>query len=263
TYAVTPEPLTLPTDEAALALGEKWADTLCTNCHREDYGGQELIDDESIGLYIASPNLTSGKGGIGESYTDADWVLALRHGIRPDGTPLLAMPSNAFYYMSDEDLGALIAYLETVPPVDNTLHESYLTPTSYILTSLGVFHTFIAAEVIEHDVRPPTPLPGVTEEYGLYLVRVGDCANCHGEKLAGGESPVPGSPPSPNLTPGGAIAFWSDEEFITTMRTGDTPYGRQLDSEFMPWKEYQNLSDEDLQAILLYLQSLPELETKN
>ncbi len=45
------------------------------------------------------------------------------------------------------------------------------------------------------------------------------------------------------------------------MRTGMTPYGRQLDPEFMPWKEYNNLSDEELSAILVYLQSLPALET--
>jgi mono/diheme cytochrome c family protein len=261
TYHIQPAPVSLPDDEASLAIGEKWADTLCTNCHREDYGGQTLIDDESIGLYIASPNITPGNGGIGANYTNESWVLALRHGIRPDGTPLLGMPSNAFYYMSDEDLGALIAYLKTVPPIDNHLDESYLTPVSYLLTSLGVFKTFIPAEVIQHDKRPPSPIPGLTAEYGLYLVRVGDCANCHGDALSGGQSPVPGSPPGPNLTPGGAVAFWSEEEFITTMRTGETPYGGQLDADYMPWNEYQNLSDDELSAILLYLQSLPSLET--
>jgi hypothetical protein len=78
--------------------------------------------------------------------------------------------------------------------------------------------------------------------------------------LSGGESPVPGSPPGPNLTPGGTVAFWTAEEFITAMRTGATPYGRQLDPDFMPWKEYTNLSDDELSAILLFLQSLPALE---
>lgn len=259
-YDIQPAAITLPTDQASLAVGEKWADTLCSNCHRQDYGGQALIDEESIGIYIASPNLTSGKGGIGAVYTTEDWVGALRHGIRPDGTPLLGMPSNAFYYMSDEDLGALIAYLKTVPPVDNVLDESFLTPASYILSSLGFFGNFISAESIPHDIRPPMPEPGVTAEYGLYLVRVGDCSNCHGAALSGGQGPVPDSPPGPNLTPGGTLAGWTPEEFISTIRTGVTPYGRELNPDYMPWNEYQNLSDDELTAILLYLQSLPALE---
>ena len=261
TYSIQPESISLPEDEAALAAGQKWADTLCTNCHGQDYSGLALIDDEDIGLYIAGPNLTPGQGGIGAAYTDADWVLALRHGIRPDGTPLLGMPSNAFYYMSDEDLGATIAYLKTLPPVDNQLTESYLTPISYLLTSVGVFKTFIPAEIIEHDTRPDMPKPGRTAAYGQYLVRITDCANCHGSALSGGQSPVPGSPPSPNLTPGGALAFYSEAEFITAMRTGQTPYGYKLDDAYMPWNEYQNLSDDELAAILIYLQSLPNLET--
>jgi hypothetical protein len=32
------------------------------------------------------------------------------------------MPARVFYNLSDEDLGALIAYLKTLPPVDNELH---------------------------------------------------------------------------------------------------------------------------------------------
>jgi hypothetical protein len=43
------------------------------------------------------------------------------------------------------------------------------------------------------------------------------------------------------------------------MRTGKTPSGYQLNPELMPWKEYAGLTDDELQATWLYLQSLPEL----
>ena len=63
----------------------------------------------------------------------------------------------------------------------------------------------------------------------------------------------------PNLTTGGEVAFWSEEEFIATMRTGVTPGGHQL-NEYMPWKYFGQMTDDELKAVWLYLQSLPALE---
>jgi hypothetical protein len=64
---------------------------------------------------------------------------------------------------------------------------------------------------------------------------------------------------SPNLTPGGELGFWSEEDFFNAIRTGVTPSGHQLDPEFMAWPSYSKFYDEELQAIWLYLQSLPRL----
>jgi len=256
---VQAEVVSIPSDPESLAVGQKWAETLCTNCHAPDLSGRPLIEDDSLGV-IGSPNLTAGAGGIGTAYTDLDWVRALRHGIGLDNTTLMGMPSDAFYYLSDQDLGALIAYLKSVPPVDHEAAPTQLKPLAFVLLSIGAFGDILPAEHIAHDQRPEAPVPGVSVDYGQYLARVGDCDNCHGPNLSGGESPVPGSPPGPNLTPGGTVAFWTSEEFVATIRTGQTPYGRQLDPAFMPWDEYANLSDEELSAVLLYLQSLPALE---
>ncbi len=41
------------------------------------------------------------------------------------------------------------------------------------------------------------------------------------------------------------------------MRTGTTPDGRSLNPAFMPWPEYARMTDDDLTALFVYLQSLP------
>jgi hypothetical protein len=61
-----------------------------------------------------------------------------------------------------------------------------------------------------------------------------------------------------NLTRGGEVGFWSEEQFTDTMRTGMTPGGHPL-KDFMPWKYFGQMSDDELKAVWLYLQSLPAL----
>jgi hypothetical protein len=43
------------------------------------------------------------------------------------------------------------------------------------------------------------------------------------------------------------------------MRTGRTPSGHPL-KEDMPWNDYSHMTDKELKAIWLYLQSLPKRE---
>jgi hypothetical protein len=64
--------------------------------------------------------------------------------------------------------------------------------------------------------------------------------------------------PSPNLTPGGELATWSEEDFFNTLRRGITPSGDVLSLD-MPWLYYGRMSDEELKALWIYLQSLPAL----
>src|SRR5574339_1094457 len=97
--------------------------------------GNIYLDDPAIGKVMAS-NLTAGKGGVGSQYGDRDWVRAIRHGIRPDGTPLLFMPSTEFYFLSDEDLGAVIAYIKSAPPVDHELPSSTISLTGRVVMTL-------------------------------------------------------------------------------------------------------------------------------
>lgn len=118
----------------------------------------------------------------------------------------------------------------------------------------------LPVETVSHEVHVTDPDMSATVEYGEYLVNTNDCRICHGPELNGGPFPDPTiTKISPNLTPGGELGFWSEEDFVNVIQTGVTPSGHQLDPEFMPWPSYSKFYNEELQAIWLYLQSLPKL----
>jgi mono/diheme cytochrome c family protein len=227
--------------------------------------GNLYLDDPAIGKVIAS-NLTSGKGGVGDEYAAEDWVHAIRHGVRPDKTPLLFMPSTEFYFLSDEDLGAVIAYIRSAAPVDNELPASSLSWPGRVVMTLVPAITFIPAELIAHAApRPVAPEVGITPAYGEYLTY--SCKVCHSLTMSGG--PIPGFPsswpPAPNLTFGGgsALPAWTEGDFVNTVRTGVTPEGREIRGDYMPWGSYKFMSDDELKAVWVYLQSLSKWEYGN
>lgn len=258
-YAIPPEPLVIPA-EADLTRRD-WPLTLiafCKDCHGDDLGGQVLESDAMFGTFSAS-NLTPGQGGVGRTYSDVDWVRALRHGVRPNGKPLVGMPSNVFNRLSDSDLGLLIAYLKTLPPVDREVPPTQAGPlVRLMVVTGGIAPDVLPAEVIDHDApRPDAPAPGLTVEYGRYMAVV--CGTCHGEDMSGGPEAGEGM----NLTPGGALNGWTEEQFVQTLRTGVAPDGQRLDPEQMPWNDIQEMTDEQLRAIWLFLRSLPAIETEH
>ena len=165
------------------------------------------------------------------------------------------MPSQHFNKIGDSDLGAIIAYLKSLPPVDNELASTSLGPIGRIVSLMESELTPV--RVIDHEApRPPDIAPGVTEKYGEYLALL--CTVCHGDDLTGGS--VPGesgdAPKAPNITAGGVLRVYDEAGFITTLRTGVARSGRNLDNEFMPWKRFGQMADDELKAIWLYLQSL-------
>ncbi|GAB4263090.1 MAG: cytochrome c [Candidatus Promineifilaceae bacterium] len=261
-YTYTPENYIIPSDAETVARGKYLVDhwMLCGDCHGPDLGGKEFINDPMLGV-IWTPNLTSGKGGIGGAYTDADWLRTLRHGLRPNGEVLLIMPSEAYTFVDVEELTAVIAYLKTLPPVDRETPARQLNPVAMVLLGLGVIPEtdLLPATVIDHDGAPlAAPPRGVTVEYGEY--RTISCRGCHGQNLAGTPAnPQSGTEAIPNLTPGGELAGWSEADFITTLQTGKSPHGHNLNPEEMPWPAIGSADVDELQALWLYLSSLPAL----
>lgn len=258
-YDVNVTVVEVSSDKNELERGKHLANAvfICTECHTENFGGKEYFTVPGM-VNIPIPNLTSGKGGLSNDFSIQDWVRAIRYGVGPDGKALFIMPSNKFHYISDQDLGALIAYIQSMPPVDNLLPENKVEFLGRVMIGAGMFPPF-PADAIDLSYSPPASVePGITVDYGRYLART--CEDCHGDQLNGKPFGPPGQEYlSPNLTPGGELSDWSETDFITTIRMGVTPYGKSLNQD-MPWQYFGQMTDDELKAVWIYLLSLPKLE---
>ncbi len=257
---VATRPVTAASGETAVARGAHLVNEVsqCRFCHGDQLEGEIFLDGE-LGSYVAAPNLTSGQGGIGASYTDADWERAIRHGIGGDNRVLVIMPSNFYAHYSDADLAAIIAYLKQAPPVDSDWEPRQMGFPGTVIGGLLAFDEFTRINGIDHaGVGENAPVEEATADYGAYMVNIAMCGECHAANLAGIVG-ADGPPPGPNLTPGGELGGWTEADFMTAIRTGQTPDGRSLDPEMMPWPAFSQMSDTELQAIWAYLQSLPAL----
>lgn len=259
-YDVPREALTIPTDGTAIAHGRRiFQFRGCMACHGDSLEGKVYLDDPALGKVIAG-NLTKGEGGFGVTFTDADWTAAIRYGIRPDGTPLLFMPSTEFYFLSDADLAEVIAFIKSVPPVDHVQALSSVSLTGRVIMALVPAVSFMSAEFIPMEApRPVAPEPGISAAYGEYLTY--SCRVCHGPTMSGGVIPTFPSyyPPAPNLTwgAGSRLPAWEEQDFIHFIRTGMS-HGKFVDTKYMPWGSYQYMTDDEIRAVWLHLQSLPQ-----
>lgn len=254
TWDVTVPPIEIPTDAASIARGEHLARHVagCVACHGEDFGGFPFIENPALG-HIVSANLTTGRGGVGGQLSDEDLIRAILHGVGPDGRSLRIMPTADYTRLSPRDLGALIAFLRTLPPVDRETSIE-LSPLAYVLAARGAL-PIVSAETTPHDFRlPPHVEPARTVEYGQYLARF--CTGCHGARWEGrAEMPEapPGTPPIPSLRRAG-LQGWSEADFERAVRQGRKPGGVEL-HRFMPSRVYSGMTDDEVAAIWMFLQT--------
>jgi len=253
--------LTVPSDAASVVRGRHFVFVIgkCTGCHGADLGGKIFLDVPPF--RIIAPNLTRGTGGIGNAFANADFVRAIRHGVGPNGRGLLVMPSDAYTYLSDQDLADIIAYIRSVPPVDRQLPTTIVKPLGRALLAVGALPEPPAAE-IDHDRRQPAAMtPAVSVAYGRYMALSGGCASCHGAGYSGGRIPglPPDAPPAQNITPTG-IGTWSDADLIHALRVGKRPDGTTIDP-LMPWQSTALMTDTEMKALVAFLRSIPPRPT--
>ena len=105
TYDLAIASVSVPTDAASIARGKHYVEAVgvCQFCHGQNLAGPVIDDcndvpcigfsDESMFGKIVPVNLTSGRGGIGGSLTDDEYVRAIRHGIGLDNQALTIMPA--------------------------------------------------------------------------------------------------------------------------------------------------------------------------
>lgn len=234
----------------------------CRACHGEDFGGGVMIDAPPIGRLLG-PNLTGGTGGVTAAYGPPDWDRIVRHGIGADGTPT-AMPAEDFQRMSDRELSDIVAFLGTVPPVDNEVPPVSLGPIGKLLIATGAIgpaYDRIAEHQAPHAPHPPAAEASVA--FGRHLAAV--CTGCHREDLSGG--PIAGGDPSwvpaANLTPhADGLERWTLADFTAALRDGVRPDGSRIRAPMDELTAYgQRMTDVELEALWTYLRSLPAMAT--
>jgi cytochrome c553 len=259
TYQVADENIGVTNDSAAIARGAHLATTIgCVECHGEGLRGAAVIDAPPMGRIVAL-NLTRGKGGVGALMTPAVVERAVRHGIGPDNRALRIMPSNNFQWLSDDDMRAIVAYVTQLPPVDNELSPTRLMLLPRALLTARLM-PLLPAEHMDGSARPMTVPPGPTVEYGHYIATIGGCTDCHGAGLSGGKISTgdPAWPPAANLTRTGNLGKWNESQFVSLLRTGVRPDGIPLKAPMSAApKMFGRMTDPELHALWLYLQSVP------
>jgi mono/diheme cytochrome c family protein len=248
--------------ERAVARGERLVATRagCSGCHGNDFGGVTLVDAPLLGHW-AAPNLTTGKGSVTLDYDAADWDHAVRHGLRQDGRTS-SMPAVEFTNLSDRELSDIAAYIRSKPPVDRQLGKMRYGPVFAFVFAASP--DYVVAFDIDHQKAhlPEPPQTEPTAQFGEHLAQV--CRGCHGPGLSGGK--IQGDPQMPivaNLTPHATgLIDWTEADFIRSMREGKRADGTAI-SEYMPWKAYGQMSDEELRAIYAYLRTVPPLAKGN
>jgi mono/diheme cytochrome c family protein len=259
-YEFAVRPPAIPTDAAELARGEHLVRAVydCAGCHGADHGGMKMMESAALGR-IFGGNLTTGRGSLVAGYTDEDWARAIRHGVGRDRRGLLLMSADAYSAISDRDLGAAIAYLRSLPPVDRELPQSRPGPIGRVLFLMGALP--LPAARLDHarieSVSAPAEAPSL--EYGRYLAQTSGCPSCHGPDLAG--QPLGPSARSTNITPA-VLGSWTEQDFEAALRRGVAPGGRKLGTMMPSERAFSRLTDLEVKALWLWARSLPPVPIK-
>ena len=253
--AINVAAIPLPADPARLDRGRYLFETRgCTECHGTDGRGRAFINDGAF--RVIGPQIAPGSHSAVASYQVEDWIRTIRHGVAPSGHALMVMPSEDYNRMSDDDLGALIAYLRSMPSVDGLARVIDLPLPVRVLYGVGVIQD--AAAKIDHLLPVQVAVPVRSDvAYGRYVTTM--CIGCHGEHLSGGK--IPGAPPdwpaAANLTPGeGSVMprYAQLEAFAALLKSGKRPDGSAI--AVMPFDSLSRMDRTEVAAIHAYLGTL-------
>ncbi|HYF32427.1 MAG TPA: c-type cytochrome [Chitinophagaceae bacterium] len=259
---------------------------LCMDCHStRDWSkfsgplvdgtlgkGGEIFDKRAgfPGTYY-SANITP--AGLTD-WTDGELFRAITTGVRKNGKPIFpVMPHHNYGLLDEQDIKAVIAYLRTLPAIENKVPESESDfPMNFIINTIPA-----------KAKLAPRPPKSDSVAYGKYMATAASCGDCHTpfekgslvmEQFMGGgrRFDMPwGTLISSNISPDPetGIGNWTREAFLNRFRVyRDSAAAHQTVSgptEFntiMPWTMYAGMTDEDLSAIYTYIKTLKPVKNK-
>lgn len=256
----------------------------CSGCHTDVKGkGAPLAGGRALKTPFGTlygPNITPDPDhGIG-GWTPDDFARALREGLSPDGGYYYPVfPFTSYSGMADGDVADLWAYLQTVPPSTDPRREHDMDFPYGARWLLGPWRS-LYFQPVAYDTDLPVPAAVEDEKSwrrGAYLVRaLAHCGECHtprgalgardGARELAGNAQGPDGDPVPNITPHSptGIGEWSKDDIVDYLDIGMKPDGDFAEGAMAEVIEYSTaaLSEDDRQAIAVYLLSLPPVDSK-
>ena len=203
-------------DAEVLAYGARLAAIAgCDGCHQKNMQG-EILGELPDGTRLVAPNVPR----IASKYTDQELARVLRYGVRPNGKPVLAMPSEAFFSMTDDDLIAILSHVRATRDEGGELPKSWIGPMARFMLATGKLST-APALIKDMSVRPQYDFNNEIER-GAYLATIA-CAECHGLDFKGTTFGPDFAPPDLIVA-----SAYTPEEFSALMKTGAATGGREL-----------------------------------
>ncbi|CAO3404855.1 cytochrome c [Azospirillum sp. 11R-A] len=250
----------------------------CLGCHTDEKGGgQPLAGGRALATPFGTfytPNITADPvNGIGR-WSDADFIRAVREGVRPDGAALFpAFPYASYTRMTDRDLLDLKAYLLSLPaaPAANNPHDLSPPFSWRFLVPVWQWMYLTPGPVADDPAKPPA------WNRGRYLVdALGHCAECHSprtqlggldsDRYLAGNPQGPDNDKVPGITnskaKGKGIGDWSDGDLSLFLEAGLTPDGDVAGGAMgeVVRNTTSKLTADDRAAIVAYLRTVPAKE---
>ena len=249
----------------------------CIACHTAP-GGKQFAGgrgiESPIGTMYSSNITPDKKTGIG-SYTLDDFDRAVRHGIVPGGGTLYpSMPYPSYAKMSDQDLRALYTYfMKGVQPVEASNRGSDIAWPLSIRWPLSIWRKQFAPSVAPVDMGK---YASAEMARGAYLVQsLGHCGSCHTPRSATmselaldetGPAYLSGGPLidgwlAVNLRGDKAdgMGSWSQKDIVDTLKGARNAHSAVVGGPMADVVSHstQHMTDADLNAMAVYLKSLP------
>lgn len=208
-------------------------------CHGERMGGNVVYEHPLNGRLVA-PNLTRAV----RQHTLPELEATIRQGIGPDGSSIFVMPSASFAAMTDQDLSAILAFIRSVPEeLSREPEEDYGLLTRYRIVTGDI--PVQATAGFQQPWRET--FRGNEERLGEYVATVA-CTQCHGLDFEGDGA-------VPTLR---AMNDYDRFEFVKLMKEGIGPGDQPVNQKIeMARKRYAYLSDEEIDALFLFLKTRP------
>lgn len=274
--ALAPLTATSGRAETAVELGAYMVKAAgCTTCHTNGKdGGAPFAGGRPLktpfGTYY-SPNITPDEAtGIG-SWSDDDFLHAMKHGVSPAGDSYFPVfPYTTYTKLSDEDTLAIKAYLFSLPPVRSPNREHDVSPPFSWRWTMGIWKLLFFNQ---GDWQDRADKDAQWNRGGYLVEAASHCGECHtprnvmgalkSDMAFAGTTDGPDGELVPNITPHSTgIGSWSQADIVALLRDGLKPNFDDVQGSMAEAIEdgLKDLSEEDLQAIAVYIMSVPPID---